>query len=113
MGGIMILCECGELIKGNTFKEYIQTSMNPSTRTIGHTSCGIIFNFIDGKRQKEYSSKTELKTLALRFTEKNGLDNEFIGKFLIEVDRLKSAGKYSDYDILIMAFERLNENIHR
>jgi len=109
----MILCECGELIKGNTFKEYIQTSMNPSTRTIGHTSCGIIFNFIDGKRQKEYSSKTELKTLALRFTEKNGLDNEFIGKFLIEVDRLKSAGKYSDYDILIMAFERLNENIHR
>ena len=54
MGGTMILCECGELIKDNTFKEYIQTSMNPSTRTIGHTSCGMIFNFIDGKRQKKY-----------------------------------------------------------
>ncbi|KAF5425825.1 MAG: hypothetical protein C5S41_03395 [Candidatus Methanomarinus sp.] len=107
MGGTMILCECGELIKNNTFKEYIQTSMNPSTRTIGHTSCGMIFNFIDGKRQKKYSSKIELKILALRFTEKNGLDNELIGKFLIEVDRLKSIGKYSDYDILIMAFERL------
>ncbi len=109
----MILCECCELIKNNTFKEYIRTSMNPSTRTIGHTSCGMIFDFIDGEKHKEYSSKIELKILALKFSQKNGLDNELIGKFLIEVDRLKSIGKYSDYDILIIAFERLNENIHR
>ena len=47
----MILCECGELIKKNTFKEYIQTSVNPSTATIGHNTCGMIFNFIDDKNR--------------------------------------------------------------
>jgi len=52
-GGNMIICECGELIDGNTFKEYIQTSANPSTPTIGHIRCGLIFNFVDDKKPRE------------------------------------------------------------
>lgn len=35
--GVM-LCECGEFIKGNVFRDYIRTSANPSTSTIGHWS---------------------------------------------------------------------------
>uniref|UniRef100_Q469W5 Uncharacterized protein n=1 Tax=Methanosarcina barkeri (strain Fusaro / DSM 804) TaxID=269797 RepID=Q469W5_METBF len=31
-----------------TFKDYIKTSRNPSTRMIGHKNCGLIFNFVDG-----------------------------------------------------------------
>ena len=48
----MILCECGEFIEGETFKDYIQTSANPSTSTIGHKKCGLIFDFFDGKMPK-------------------------------------------------------------
>jgi hypothetical protein len=32
----MIIGECGEIIEGDTFKDYIKTSANPSTPTIGH-----------------------------------------------------------------------------
>ena len=45
----MILCECGEIIEGDTFKDYLKTSVSPSTPTVGHKKCGYIFNFIDGK----------------------------------------------------------------
>ncbi|MCK5217272.1 MAG: hypothetical protein KAJ93_05765 [Methanosarcinales archaeon] len=55
----MIICECGELIDGNAFKEYIQTSANPSTPTIGHTRCGLIFNFVDDKKPCEWEVSYE------------------------------------------------------
>jgi hypothetical protein len=57
----MILCECGEFIEGETFKDYIQTSANPSTSTIGHKKCGLIFNFFDNKMPKRYSSRKPLR----------------------------------------------------
>lgn len=56
---------------------------------------------------KKYSSRIELKVLAMRFAEKNKLESGAVGKFLLEVDRLKASGNLSDYDILVKAFERL------
>ena len=103
----MIICECGEIIEGNTFKDYIKTSANPSTPTIGHKKCGHIFNFIDQKQSKKYSSKIELKSLAMRFAQKKNFDCIAIEKFLLEVDNLKSSGNLSDNEILIKAFKRL------
>ena len=103
----IIICECGEIIEGSTFKDYIKTSAGPSTPTIGHKKCGRIFNFIDDKKPKIYSSKKELKSLAIRFMEKNNFDAENIERYLIEVDRLKSSGNMSDRDILITAIQRL------
>lgn len=105
----MILCECGEFIEGSTFKDYIETSTNPSTPTVGHAGCGLIFDFIDGEMPKSYSSRTELKSLALKFAEKNRLDDETTGKFLLEVDRLKSRGTMSDIEILMAALDAFIE----
>jgi hypothetical protein len=98
------VCECGKLVRDDTFKVYINTSSNPSTRTIGHSNCGLIFNFVDGNWPKKFSSKKELKILAADFAEKNKLYSEQIGRFLLEVDRLKSCGKYSDDQILVCAY---------
>lgn len=103
----MILCECGEFIEGNTFEDYIRTSVNPSTRTIGHNKCGLIFNFFDDRMPKRYSSKKELKVLSMRFAVQNDFDQELIGKFLLEVDRLKSCGNLPDYKIIIEAYEKV------
>ena len=102
----MILCECGEIIKDGIFKDYIKTSANPSTCTIGHQKCGLIFNFFDGKKPKKYSSRKELKSLAVWFAKKNNMEQNNIGKFLVEVDRLKSSGKLSDHEILLAAYEK-------
>lgn len=105
----MILCECGEFIDGNTFKDYIETSINPSTATVGHARCGLIFDFIDGEIPKSYSSRTKLKSLALKFAEKSRFDDEITGKFLLEVDRLKSKGTMSDIEILMAASDAFVE----
>lgn len=104
----MILCECGEFIEGNTFKAYINTSANPSTPTIGHMKCGLIYNYIDGKAPKRYSSKKELKVLAAKFARKRNMDYGAIERFLIEVDRIKSCGKLPDGDILLLAYEKIS-----
>ncbi len=109
---VMVICECGEIIRYCTFKDYIRTSANPSTPTIGHKKCGHVFNFIDDKMPKKYSSRKELKSFAMRFAEKNNLDGENIERFLIEVDRLKSAGNLSDQDILIRAIHKLHGQMH-
>jgi hypothetical protein len=104
----MIICECGEVIDGNNaFKDFLKTSANPSTSTIGHKNCGRIFNFIDEKMPKRYSSKRELKSLAMKFAEKRNI--EAIDRFLLEVDRLKSSGNLSDSVILIAASHRMQE----
>ena len=102
-GPEMILCDCGEIIDADTFKDYIKTSANPSTPTIGHEKCGYIFDFIDGKMPKRYSSKAELKSIAMRFAEKNKIDPDEIGRFLMEIDRLKSSGNLSDSEVLNIA----------
>jgi hypothetical protein len=104
-----IICECGEIIRHSSFKDYIRTSANPSTPTIGHTKCGHIFNFIDDKMPRKYSSKKELKSLAMRFAEKNHLECTESERFLIEVDRLKSCGNLSDSDILVAAFQKVTK----
>ncbi len=78
-----ILCECGEFIEGCTFIDYIETSSNPPTPTIGHQSCGLIFNFIDDYLPKRYSSKTELKSIAMKLAERKKLDHKTVGQFLI------------------------------
>ncbi len=104
---ITIICECGEIIENCIFKDYIKTSKSPSTPTIGHKKCGHIFNFIDDKTSsKYYSSKKELKSLAIRFAEKRNLDYAAVERFLLEVDRLKSCGNLTDSDILITAFQK-------
>jgi hypothetical protein len=107
----IFLCECGKVVKEDiredTFKDYINTSRNPSTRTIGHRNCGLIFNFVDGNILKKYSSRKELKTLAATFAEINELPSEKTGKFLLEVDRLKSWGKLSDDEILVHAYQNV------
>ena len=54
---------------------------------------------------KRYSSRKELKSLAMKFAEKNDLESLTLEKFLLEVDRLKSSGNYSDCDILINAYK--------
>ncbi len=100
-----IICECGEIIENCIFRDYIRTSANPSTPTIGHKKCGHIFNFIDDKMPRKYSSKKELKILAMRFIQRNNVEQETIGRFLVEVDRLKSSGNRSDRDILITALQ--------
>jgi len=56
---------------------------------------------------KRYSSRKELKSLAVRFAERNNMGRENSERFLIEVDRLKSNGNLSDLDILVAAFHRL------
>lgn len=96
----MILCECGESVDECKFRDYIETSANPSTPTIGHRKCGAIFNFIDGGVPKRYSSKTELKSLAAKFAARKSIDYRSIEMLLIETDRLKSEDKLDDYDIL-------------
>jgi hypothetical protein len=106
-GGKMIICECGEIVCGCTFQDFIRTSANPSTPTIGHKKCGRIFNFIDDKMPRKYSSRKELKSLAVDFAGKNNLDSGSCERYLLEVDRLKSSGNLSDRDILVMAFQRL------
>jgi len=58
---------------------------------------------------KSYSSRKELKSLALKFAEKNKLNDEIMGKFLLEVDRLKSKGTMSDIEILMAAFDTLDD----
>lgn len=104
----IILCECCEILGTDTFRDYIKTSSNPSTPTVGHSKCGFIFNFIDGKMPKIYSSKKELKTLAMKFAEKNKWNYEITEIFLLEVDRLKSLGKMSDAEILVNATETIS-----
>lgn len=106
-----ILCECGKFIKGSTFRDYIKTSSNPSTPTIGHDECGYIFNFIDGNIPKKYSSKKELKKIAMNFAKINKLDDITIGEFLLEIDRLKSSEKMSDAQILIKAIYNINKKL--
>ncbi len=106
-----ILCECGEFVEGRTFKDYIKTTANPSTATIGHVNCGLIFNFIDDEFPKRYSTRSELKSLAVKFAEMNKLHPELICKFLLEVDRLKSDGNQSDMEILILSYKKIEVEI--
>ena len=106
----MLLCECGEFIERNhseIFRDYIHTSINPSTSTIGHKKCGFIFDFIDNEIPRKYSSKKELKSLAMRYADKCDLEQKDVEKYLVEVDRLKSIGNMSDNEILITALRKL------
>jgi hypothetical protein len=102
-----ILCECGEFVQGHTFKDYIPTSIGPSTPTFGHSSCGLIFNLVDGNLPKSFSTRTQLKGIAMRFAEMNKMDGGSVGLFLLEVDRLKSQGNICDIDILISAHKAI------
>ncbi|MGB9939399.1 hypothetical protein [Methanosarcina sp.] len=62
---------------------------------------------MDGNWPKKYSSRKELKILAAAFAENNELYSEKAEKFLVEVDRLKSHGKFSDDQILLYAYQRV------
>jgi hypothetical protein len=55
---------------------------------------------------KRYSSKIELKGIAMRFAEKNKMRIETIESLLIEVDRMKSSGNLSDGEILTSAIKK-------
>ena len=104
-----ILCECGDFVQGHTFKDYIPTSIGPSTPTFGHSVCGLIFDLVDGELPKRFSTRIQLKGIAMRFAEMNKMENEIVGLFLLEVDRLKSRGNVSDIDILITAHKTIRE----
>jgi len=62
---------------------------------------------VDGNWPKKYSSKKELKILAAAFAESNKIYSEKAEKFLLEVDRLKSCGKFSDDQILVYAYQKI------
>jgi hypothetical protein len=62
---------------------------------------------VDGNWPKKYSSKKELKILAAKFAENNKLYSEKAERFLLEVDRLKSRGKFSDDQILAYAYKNV------
>ena len=66
------------LSKVDTFRDYIRTSANPSTSTIGHKKCGYIFNFIDDKMPKKYSSRKELKLIAMKYAQKKRLNENVL-----------------------------------
>ncbi len=102
-----ILCECGEFVQGHTFKDYIPTTIGPSTCTFGHSGCGLIFNLVDGNLPKSFSTRIQLKGIAMRFAEMNKMEDESVGLFLLEVDRLKSQGNICDIDILISAHKAI------
>ena len=104
-----ILCECGEFVQGHTFKDYMPTSIGPSTPTFGHSGCGLIFNLVDGELPKSFSTRVQLKGIAMRFAEINKMKDEFLCLFLLEVDRLKSKGSICDIDILIAAHKIVHE----
>jgi hypothetical protein len=106
-----ILCECGEFVQGHTFKDYISTSIGPSTSTFGHSGCGLIFNLIDGELPKSFSTRVKLKGIAMRFAEMNKMEDKFVGLFLLEVDRLKSMGNICDIDILVAAYKTVHMKI--
>jgi nitrogen regulatory protein PII len=84
----------------------METSANPSTPTIGHQKRGHIFNFIDGKMTKRYSSKDRTENIAMEFAVKNKMSNETIESLLIEIDRLKSTGKLFDGEILVTVIKK-------
>jgi hypothetical protein len=102
-----ILCECGEFVQGHTFKDYIPTTISPSTSTFGHSGCGLIFNLVNGELPKSFSTRIQLKGIAMRFAEMNKMEAELVGLFLLEVDRLKSRGDICDMDILILAHKAI------
>lgn len=60
---------------------------------------------MDEGMPKRYSSRKELKAIAAKFASKKSLDDEMLGNFLLDVDRLKSDGNLSDMEILIRAFK--------
>jgi hypothetical protein len=105
----MIICECGEIIESCTFRDYIKTSASPSIPTIGHKRYGHIFNFIDGKMPKKHSSRKEPKVLAMRFADRNKLESGDAERLVLEVDRLKSSGNLSDYEILSAGYSKVVE----
>jgi hypothetical protein len=43
----------------------------------------------------------------MRFAQKNRMEREDSGRFLLKVDRLKSNGNLSDCEILIKAFQMM------
>jgi hypothetical protein len=47
--------------------------------------------------------------LATVFAESNKIFDEREGKFLLEVDRLKSYGKYTDDQILVYAYQNISK----
>lgn len=105
----MVLCECGEFVGRDKFKDYIKTSYNPSTETFGHTKCGFIFNFVDGHLHEIYSSKIKLKVIAKEFADEMKMNSKDTEKFLLAVDRLKRKGNLTDALILKRAYESVLE----
>ena len=104
-----ILCECGEFVRGHTFKDFIPTSISPSTPTFGHSECGLIFDLVDGELPRSFSTRIQLKSIAMRFAEMNKMEDGSACLFLLEVDRLKSRGNVCDMDILIAAHRIVQE----
>lgn len=107
----MMVCECGEIIEKEYFRCYINTSLNPSTATVGHTECGVIFNFFDTGPPKKYSSKKELKVKVRKYAERKKLDNDSIQRVLLEVDRLKRKGDLNDFEIVKRVMTAFNKSI--
>ena len=103
----MLLCECGELVGKEKFHDYIKTSVNPSTSTIGHENCGFLFNFVDGKSPRRFSSKKELKKTAMTYARKRDLSPQSTSRLLLAVERLKRTGNMTDYDVLKRAIKSL------
>jgi len=78
-----------------------------TSSTFGHSGCGLIFNLVNGELPKSFSTRIQLKGIAMRFAEMNKMEEEVVGLFLLEVDRLKSRGTICDIDILIAAHKTI------
>ena len=68
----------------------------------------MLFNFIDEGMPKRYSSKRELKSIAMKFAAKCQMSDEVVGIFLLKVDIEKSNGKFSDAEVLLRAFKAMS-----
>ncbi|MFZ3163849.1 MAG: hypothetical protein WA128_10520 [Methanothrix sp.] len=55
---------------------------------------------------KRYSSKIELKGIAMKFAEKNKMSVDTIERMLIQIDRMKSTGTLSDGEILAAVIKK-------
>jgi hypothetical protein len=57
---------------------------------------------------RRYSSKKELKGIAIEFAAKYHMNNEIASVFLMKVDVLKSEGIFSDAEVLKRALKAMS-----
>jgi len=68
-------------------------------------------SIVNGELPKSFSTRVQLKSIAMRFAEMKKMEDEFVCLFLLEVDRLKSRGYICDIDILISVHKTIQGRV--